>query len=394
MAKRDYYEVLGVDKGATAEELKKAYRKLARQYHPDANPDDPSAEEKFKEVAEAYEVLNDEQKRATYDRFGHDGLNSQGGFGGGSGFGGFGGFEGFGGGFGDIFDMFFNGGSTGGSRRRNANAPQKGNDLQVELNLSFKEAAFGAEKEVSVQRSEVCSTCNGTGAAAGSSPITCTACGGRGQVNITQNTPFGRIMQTRECDKCRGTGKIIEKPCPNCRGNGHIRRRRNIKVSVPAGVDNGTRLRISGEGEAGLRGGSAGDLYVFIRVNEDDFFIREGNDLYCEIFINIAQAALGDSIDVPTLEGIALLTVPAGTQSGTVFRLKGKGVPDVGGYGQGDQHVRVSVETPTNLTEEQKDLLRKLSESLGKKISPHANHKKKKKSKIKEAAEKVKEAFS
>ncbi len=390
MSKRDYYEVLGVEKGATAEELKKAYRKLARQYHPDANPDDPSAEEKFKEVAEAYEVLNDEQKRAIYDSYGHDGLNSQGGFGGG----GFGGFEGFGGGgFGDIFDMFFNGGSSG-SRRRNANAPQKGNDLRVELGISFKEAAFGVEKEVTIQRNENCSTCNGTGAAAGSSPITCTACGGRGQVQITQNTPFGRIMQTRECDKCRGTGKIIEKPCPSCKGSGQVRRQRSIKVRVPAGVDTGIRLRVSGEGEAGLRGGSAGDLYVFIRVNEDDFFVREGNDLFCEVSINIAQAALGDSIDVPTLDGVALLNIPAGTQSGTVFRLRGKGVPDVGGYGQGDQHVRVAVETPVNLTEEQKDLLRQFAESLGKKMAPKSGYKKKKKSKIKEAAEKVKEAFS
>ncbi|MCQ2560362.1 MAG: hypothetical protein MJ157_06645, partial [Clostridia bacterium] len=369
------------------------------------------------------EVLNDEQKRAVYDSYGHDGLNSQGGFGGG----GFGGFEGFGGGgFGDIFDMFFNGGSSS-SRRRNANAPQKGNDLRVELGISFKEAAFGVEKEVTIQRNENYSSLPSgpglrqsraggrrcipppqhpespsapageqiaRGSAAGSSPITCTACGGRGQVQITQNTPFGRIMQTRECDKCRGTGKIIEKPCPSCKGSGQVRRQRSIKVRVPAGVDTGIRLRVSGEGEAGLRGGSAGDLYVFIRVNEDDFFVREGNDLFCEVSINIAQAALGDSIDVPTLDGVALLNIPAGTQSGTVFRLRGKGVPDVGGYGQGDQHVRVAVETPVNLTEEQRDLLRQFAESLGKKMAPKSGYKKKKKSKIKEAAEKVKEALS
>lgn len=393
MSKRDYYEVLGISKDASADELKKAYRKLARQYHPDANPDDKESEVKFKEVAEAYEILSDEQKRASYDRFGHEGVNGQGGFGG---------FEGFGGGFGDIFDMFFNGGSSG-SRRRHG--PEKGSDLRADLQISFEEAVFGSEKEVKVSRNETCSTCNGSGASAGSTPKTCSSCEGRGQVQVSQNTPFGRIVQTRECDRCKGTGRIIEKPCPNCRGAGQVRRSRDIKVRVPAGVDNGTRLRVTGEGEAGLRGGPPGDLYVFLYVKPHDIFVRDGNDILCEIPLSFAQATLGDEIEIPTLEGKATLKIPEGTQYGTVFRLRGKGISSINGYGKGDQHVRIKITTPTKLNAEQKEALKNFDallrgktvktpppkESMEEQVKTKINQTKKK---LKKAKKKFKDAIS
>ena len=349
MAKRDYYEVLGVAKDASPDEIKKAYRKLARQHHPDANPDSKDAEAKFKEISEAYVVLSDSEKRAGYDRFGHAGADGQG-------FGGFEGFSGDFGGLGDIFEMFFGG---GGGRRRSG--PERGADIRADLELNLKEAAFGLEREIKVPRVEACGTCGGSGAAPGSKPKTCLACAGTGQMQFAQSTPFGRIVQSRTCDRCRGTGQIIDKPCPTCRGEGHVRKTRNIKVKVPPGVDNGSRLRLSGEGEAGAKGGPPGDLYVYIHVKAHRVFRREGDDLVCEVPVSYTQAALGDELEVPTLEGNEKLKIPEGTQSGTVFRIKGNGVPHVNGYGRGDQHVLVKVVTPSKLTEKQKELLREFA---------------------------------
>lgn len=352
MAKRDYYEVLGVSRDAPAEEIKKAFRKLAMKFHPDANPDDQNAEEKFKEIAEAYEILSDTDKRAQYDRFGHAGVNGQG-FGGG--------FSGFGdmGGLGDIFEMFFGG---GGRTRR---GPEKGADIRADLEITLKEAANGLEREMRIPRVETCSTCGGSGTAAGTKPKTCEACGGTGQVQFAQSTPFGRVVSSRTCDRCRGAGRIIEKPCPTCRGAGQVRKSRGIKIKVPAGVDSGSRLRLAGEGEAGTRGGPPGDLYVYIHVKPHRIFQRDGVDIICEVPISFVQAALGAEISVPTLDGTASLKVPEGTQTGAVFRLKGKGIPHLHGYGVGDQHVQVKVETPTRLTEKQKDLLRQFDGTGG-----------------------------
>ncbi|MCL5057081.1 MAG: molecular chaperone DnaJ [Actinobacteria bacterium] len=346
MSKRDYYEVLGVSREASADDIKKAYRKLARQYHPDANPDNKKySEEKFKEIAEAYEVLSDPEKRAGYDRFGHAGANGQG----------FGGFGGFGGGdfsgLGDIFDMFFGGG--GRSRR----GPEKGSDLRVDMEIAFEEAAFGLEKDIKVPRSEGCGTCGGTGAAPGTKAQTCPACNGAGQIQYAQSTPFGRVVQSRTCDRCRGAGKIIEKPCSTCHGAGQVRKTRSIHVKIPAGVDSGTRLRVAGEGESGLRGGPRGDLYVYIYVRPHKFFRRDGNDVVVEVPLSFAQAALGDEVEVDTLDGKTAFKIPEGTQTGSVFRLRGKGVPHLGGHGRGDQHVVVKVVTPTKLTEKQKELI-------------------------------------
>jgi molecular chaperone DnaJ len=373
MAKQDYYELLGISRSASADDVKKAYRKLARQCHPDANPDDPNAEGRFKEISEAYMVLSDPEKRSNYDRFGHAGADGQG----------FGGFEGFGdfGGLGDIFEMFF---GAGGRRR---SGPEKGSDIRADLELTLKEAAFGLERELKVPRTESCSTCDGSGAAAGTKPATCSTCNGAGQVQYAQNTPFGRIVQTRSCDRCRGTGKMIEKPCPTCRGTGQIRKTRGIKVKVPPGVDSGSRLRVSGEGEAGTRGGPRGDLYVYIHVQAHKIFKREGDDLICEMPISFVQAALGDEVEVPTLEGGAKLKIPEGTQSGTVFRMKGKGVPNVSGHGRGDQHVVVKLVTPTKLSEKQKTLLKDFARLLGdhqQNLNPQGD---------KSIFEKVKDAF-
>ncbi|MFY4774871.1 molecular chaperone DnaJ [Metabacillus sp. RGM 3146] len=356
MSKRDYYDVLGVSKSASKDEIKKAYRNLSKKYHPDINKSDDAAD-KFKEVKDAYEVLNDDQKRAHYDQFGHTDPNQGfGGFGGqGADFGGFGGFE-------DIFSSIFGG---GGARRRDPNAPRQGADLQYTMTLSFEEAAFGKETTIDIPRDEECETCHGSGAKPGTKPETCTHCGGSGQLNMEQNTPFGRIVNRRVCHYCNGTGKMIKHKCATCGGDGTVKKRRSIKVNIPAGVDDGQQLRVSGQGEPGINGGPQGDLYVVFHVRQHEFFERDGDDIYCEMPLTFSQASLGDEIEVPTLHGKVKLKVPAGTQAGTKFRLKGKGVPNVRGYGQGDQHIVVRIVTPTNLTEKQKELMREFAEISG-----------------------------
>jgi len=348
--KRDYYEVLGLSKDASADDIKKAYRKLARQYHPDVNKE-PDAEAKFKEVKEAYDVLSEPQKKAQYDRFGHQDPNQ--GFGGG-----FGGFDQSGmGGFGDIFDMFFG----GGGRRANPNAPRKGADLQFSMQIEFKEAVFGKETEVEIPKEATCDTCHGSGAKPGTSVDTCSNCKGTGQEEVVANTPFGRMVNRRTCSKCQGRGKLVKEKCGTCKGSGRVKIRRKINITIPAGVDDGAQMRISGEGEPGTNGGPPGDLYVVLRVKPHEFFEREGNDIYCEVPINFAQAALGDEIEVPTVDGRVKLKIPAGTQTETFFRLRGKGVPFLRSNGRGDQHVKVRVVTPTKLTDRQKELLREFS---------------------------------
>ncbi|WP_332690873.1 molecular chaperone DnaJ [Halalkalibacter lacteus] len=350
MSKRDYYEVLGVDQSASVDEVKKAYRKLARKYHPDVNKE-ADATEKFKEVKDAYDTLSDPQKKSHYDQFGHTDPNQ--GFGGGSGD--------FGGGFGDIFDMFFGGGGG----RRNPNAPRQGADLQYTMTLDFKEAVFGKDTEIDIPREETCQTCKGSGAKPGTKPETCSHCGGAGQLNVEQNTPFGRVVNRRVCHHCEGTGKFIKNKCTTCGGKGKVRKRKKISVKVPAGIDHGQQLRVSGQGEAGVNGGPAGDLYVVFNVKPHEFFERDGDDIYCEMPLTFAQVALGDEIEVPTLNGKVKLKIPAGTQTGMNFRLRGKGVPNVHGRGQGDQHVKVRVVTPKNLTEKEKDMIREFAQMSG-----------------------------
>lgn len=354
MSKRCYYEVLGIAKTASETEIKKAYRKMARQHHPDVNPGNKDAEAKFKEAAEAYDVLCDAQKRANYDQFGHAGVNGQGGGFNGGGFGGAD-FNGFG----DIFDMFF-GGAT--QQRR---GPQKGSDLRIDIEITLEEAAFGLEKDLNIPQWEACVTCKGSGAAPGTEAKTCAECKGSGQIQFAQQTPFGRFAQTKTCPLCHGAGKVIEKPCSTCHGKGKVRENRKIHVKIPQGVDNDSRLRVSGAGEAGLKGGPSGDLYVYISVLPHKFFLREEDDLIYEYKASFPQVALGDEIEVPTLKEKVKLKIPEGTQSGTFFRLKGKGIPRLNGYGQGDLHIKVVVVTPTKLTEEQKELYRQLSSVTG-----------------------------
>lgn len=344
LSKRDYYEVLGIDKNASKEEIRKAYRKLARKYHPDVNKAD-DAEDKFKEVKEAYEVLSNEQKRAQYDQFGHAGPQSQG-FGGAD-------FSGFG----DIFDMFFGGGG-----RRDPNAPQQGNDLQYTMTLDFEEAIFGKETEISIPKEDTCHTCSGSGAKPGTNPSTCSHCHGSGQLSTEQSTPFGRVVNRRVCHYCQGKGKIITDKCHTCHGAGRVKKHSKIKVSIPAGIDEGQQIRVSGKGEPGINGGPPGDLFVVITIKPHEFFKREGDHIFLELPITFAQAALGDEIEVPTVHGNVMFKIPAGTQTGKTFRLRGKGAPNVRGYGQGDQHVQVRVVTPTKLTSRQKELLKEFNQ--------------------------------
>ena len=362
--KRDYYEVLGLEKGADAEQIKKAYRKLAGKYHPDRNPGDKQAEEKFKELGEAYEVLSDDEKRSRYDQFGFAGVDPNFG-GGGAGFNGFEGFGGFGG-FGDIFSDFFG----GGSRRSTQNAPRRGEDVGVRLDLTFEEAAFGTEKEVGAQRIENCSACSGSGSADGAIE-TCSYCRGSGQVRTTQNV-FGMAVQsTATCPQCSGRGKVIKNPCNTCRGKGKVRRTQKIKVKIPAGVDAGQSVRVRGEGCVGTNGGPNGDLLVEIYLRSHPIFTREGTEVYCEVPITFAQAALGGEIQVPTLDGKVTYDLPEGTQTGKEFVLPGKGIPRVNDpRRRGNHHFFVVVETPTKLTKEQKELLRKLDGTMDSKSNP------------------------
>ena len=354
--KRDYYEVLGVKRDASSEELKKAYRQLAKKYHPDLNKDDPGAAEKFKEVAEAYEVLSDSQKRAAYDRFGHDAFDPTKGAGG---FGGFD-FDNMGGGFGDIFDLLF--GTAGGARQRRT-GPQPGADLEMKVEISFEDAVFGTEKDLDLTRIEKCDTCNGSGAEPGSKVKTCPTCRGTGQVRNVQSTPFGRFETVRTCSHCQGAGKVVEKPCKACRGTGKMRKKRTISVRIPAGIDTGSRLRIQGEGEEGLRGGPPGDLYITVVVKPHKHFQREGFNLITQLDIDFVQAALGAEIDIPLLGGAEYsLKVPEGTQPGDILLAKGKGIPYLNSHRTGDLKVVVNVTIPKKLTKRQRELLENFHE--------------------------------
>jgi molecular chaperone DnaJ len=346
--KRDYYEILCVDRDATEEEIKKAFRKLAFKYHPDHNHDD-EAGDKFKEVNEAYEVLCDPDRRAAYDRFGH----STQGFWGQD-------FNGFGlGGLGDIFDAFFGGAAA------TRQAPQRGTDLYYSIAIAFEEAALGCEKEITISRTENCSLCQGVGTKPGTQPARCPSCNGTGQVRRIQQSLFGRFAHTTTCTQCHGDGRIITDPCPQCRGTGREKQKRNIKVNIPAGVDNGAQIRLSNEGEAGAKGGASGDLYIHLSVAEHEFFTRYNDDIIYELPINFVQAALGTEVEVPTLNGKTRLKIPAGSQTGQVFRLKGKGIAHLRGRGHGDQLVTLFAATPDSLTEKQRQLLRELGDSLG-----------------------------
>ena len=366
MTKRDYYEILGVSRDASPDQIKKAYRRLAIKYHPDKNPDNSKeAEEKFKEVSEAYKILSDSEKRKIYDQYGHAGLEAEG-VGAGAGFGGFN-FDPF-----KIFEEAFRGGSSGESffggdifgdffgrrGRTRTNEVRSGRDLQYVMEVSFKEAAFGVEKKIQVPRYERCEVCKGSGVAPGSHPETCPVCGGTGYVEVTQ----GFFSISRTCSRCQGRGTIITNPCNNCRGTGRVHRIRKVKVSIPAGVDNGSRLRLREEGEAGLAGGSPGDLYLTIKVKPHPIFKREEDTVICEIPVTFSQAALGGEVEVPTLEGKVKMKIPPGTQTNKIFRLRGRGIPRLNSYGRGDQWVRVIVETPVNLTREQKEFLKKFDE--------------------------------
>ena len=359
--KRDYYEVLGIQKGASEDEIKKAYKKLARKYHPDMNPGDKEAEEKFKEVNEANEVLSDPEKKARYDQFGFAGVDPN--YGAGAGGGAYGGGFDFGD-LGDIFGSFF-GGGFGGGQRRNPNAPQRGESIRASVSVSFTEAAFGCEKSVTLERSEQCPTCKGNGCAPGTTPEICPDCHGTGTVQTRRQTPMGVFASNGPCRKCGGTGRLIHQPCPDCRGTGAVRKRKTIKVNIPAGIDHGQTISLRGQGNAGKNGGPAGDLLITVMVQPHELFRRDGVGVFCEAPITFTQAVLGAELEIPTIDGKVKYSIPEGTQTGTVFRLKGKGIPVLNGRGRGDQYVTVTIETPRNLNKEQKEALRKFSEAVG-----------------------------
>jgi len=362
MNNTEYYDRLGVSKDASQDEIKRAYRKMSKKYHPDINKE-PGAEEKYKEVQEAYETLSDDQKRAAYDQYGPDGANA--GFGGQGGFGGFDGGAGFGG-FEDIFSSFFGGGAS-----RNPNAPRQGDDLQYRVNLSFEEAVFGTEKEVHYNREATCKTCSGSGAKPGTSPVTCGRCHGQGVINVDTQTPLGVMRRQVTCDVCHGTGQEIKDPCQTCHGTGHEKQSHKVSVKIPAGVETGQQIRLAGQGEAGFNGGPYGDLFVIINVNPSDKFTRDGSTIYYTLNISFVQAALGDTVEVPTVHGNVEMTIPAGTQTGKTFRLKGKGAPRLRGGSQGDQHVTVKIVTPTKLNDAQKEALLAFAKASGdEKIAP------------------------
>lgn len=354
--KKDFYEVLGVDRGAGEDEIKKAYRKTAKKYHPDLNPGDKEAEAKFKEAAEAYEVLSDKDKRARYDQFGHAGVDPNFGAGGG-GYGGAysGGFGDFGD-IGDIFSSIF-GGGFGGGRQTNPNAPRKGGDTSTTLYLDFVEAAKGCKKKVKTTRVENCSECGGSGAEKGTQPKTCPSCHGTGQIHVTQRTPFGAMQTQRVCDQCRGSGKIIDKPCRSCAGKGRVKKSNEQEINIPAGIDEGQILNVRGGGDAGVNGGPYGDLHINISIRPHAIFERRGYDVFCDLPITFVQATLGAEITVPTLDGKVKFTIHEGTQPGDEFKLKGKGITRLGGSGHGDQYVKITVEIPKNLSQSQKNLL-------------------------------------
>ena len=369
MANKDYYAALGLEKGASEADIKKAFRKLAIKYHPDKNQGNKEAESKFKEINEAYQVLSDPDKKAKYDMYGTVDFDGSG-----FGSGGFGGFD-FSdmGGFGDIFESFFGGGGGGGRRR---NGPQRGSDLEYTINLTFEEAVFGVEKEISIDRSENCETCKGSGAKEGTSKKTCPTCNGQGQVRVQRQTPLGSFVSTSTCNTCGGTGTVIEEPCTSCHGRGHVRKTRKIKVNIPAGVDTGNVMPLRGQGNHGTNDGPPGDLYVRINVSASKKFVRKGNDIYIDTHISMGKAALGTEITVATVDGDVKYTIPAGTQSGTLFRLKGKGVPRVNSSGRGDQYVKVIVDIPKTLNEKQKDALKAFMEACGESVSEGTSHKK------------------
>ena len=353
--KRDYYEVLGVDKSASGDEIKKAYRKLAKKYHPDLNPDDKEgAEAKFKEATEAYEVLSDENKKRQYDQFGHAAFDQSAG---GYSSAGFDGFD-----MSDIFSSFFGGGFSG--QRQNPNAPQRGRDIVYNIDLTFEEACFGTEREITINHLEKCDECNGTGAAKGSSPSTCPTCHGTGQVKTVQRTPLGNFQSVRTCSSCGGKGTIIKEPCKQCGGKGTVRNGKKVRVKIPAGIDNGQQVYVRREGDAGANGGPNGDLILSVRVKPHKIFIRQGYDVLCDYPISFVQATLGAEVQVPTIDGKVSYNIPEGTQTGTVFRLKGKGIQKYNSTQRGDQYVTIKIEIPKGLSEAQKDILRHFDEKV------------------------------
>ena len=355
--RKDLYEALGLQKGASDEEIKKAYRKLAKKYHPDLNPGDKTAEEKMKEVNAAYEILSDPEKKARYDQFGHAGVDPSYGGGGGQ----YSGFEDFD--LGSIFDSFFGGGMGGGQTRRSG--PRKGESIRASVTLTFEEAAFGCQKQITVNRVETCPDCGGSGAKAGTSAETCPDCHGTGQIKTTQRTILGMMSTYSPCSRCRGTGKIIKDPCPSCRGAGSLRKQRMITVQIPAGIDHGQTISVRGEGNAGQNGGPAGDIFVTVNVTPHEIFKRRGQDVMVELPVTFVQAALGAELEAPSIDGKISYNMPEGTQPDRVFRIRGMGIPNLNGRGRGDQFIKVKIEIPRNLTREQKDILRQFDETAG-----------------------------